>query len=455
MKTEVSIGFSHFPDGIVVADPSSRVVLANSSMPRVTGLKRGVVVGQRMSDLLKKKVVSASAVVRVIAEGVPCTLRSLTMAGKENLVTARPVFDGRGNLEWIVCGIKDVSELRAASVMGSKSAQTEGTRWTSIIAENKQMQDVVRLANLVAHAESNVLIDGETGVGKELVARLIYERGRSKRRNGAFVKVNCAAIPASLFESELFGYERGAFTGALSTGRGGLIEMADNGVLFLDEIGDLPSELQGKLLHVIEDQQFMHVGGRSVKTVKVRIIAATNRDLRQLTNAGGFRQDLYYRIATIPIRIPPLRERPEDIRALVTHYMEKLSRRYVTKKSLAGDLSSFLLKYQWPGNVRELSNVLEYLFLTVGGPLLGVGDLPPEYSPLARPETSLTQQVGASGYQQFRSLKSMVKEYELGLIMGVMKRATCYEEAAKHLGISFATLNRRLKEARNVGKIVH
>ena len=448
MKTEMSIGFSCFPDAIVVTDASSRVLLANQSMTRITGLKRGMVVGHKMSDLLKDKIVSDSAVVKVIAGGAACTLRTQTIAGKENLNTARPVFGGRGNLKWIVCGIKDMTELSTGPVMHSGVVQTADLKGTTIIAESSKMQDVVRLSNFIARADSNVIIHGETGVGKELIARFIYERSGRGQRGGPFVKVNCAAIPAGLFESEVFGYDRGAFTGALSTGRQGLIETADKGVLFLDEIGDLPLELQAKLLHVIEDRQVMRVGGRAPKNIDVRIIAATNQDLRKLVGSGKFRQDLYYRISVVPIHIPALRERIEDVRALTAYYLNKLSQSFGFVKTLNSDLYGFLYSYQWPGNVRELANLLEYLFVSTHTSLLRTEDLPCEYDDSSFAERPLEEPQGPADPKEFRPLRDIIKEYELAIIMGVLKRSSCYEEAAKQLGISSATFNRRLREAR-------
>jgi formate hydrogenlyase transcriptional activator len=224
------------------------------------------------------------------------------------------------------------------------------------------------MVQMVAPTDAAVLIQGETGTGKELIARSVHEE--SRRRSGPFVKLNCAAMPAGLIESELFGHERGAFTGALNqtTGR---FHLADRGTLFLDEIGDLPLELQPKLLRVLQEQEFERVGGTRTIRVDVRVVAATNRNLEQMVQERRFRADLFYRLSVFPIALPPLRERPEDIPLLVRHTVNKLARRMNREfNDIPDEVLERLQRYDWPGNVRELQNCVERAMILCPGPEL-------------------------------------------------------------------------------------
>ena len=229
----------------------------------------------------------------------------------------------------------------------------------NLIGKSKAMQEVFLLISRVADTDSTVLITGESGTGKELVSRAIHYN--SKRQNRPFVPVYCATIPETLFESELFGYEKGAFTGATSS-KPGLFSLADGGTLFLDEIGDMPYHVQTKLLRVIEEKEFIPVGGTKPKKINVRIIAATNKNLEKLVEEGKFREDLYYRINVVPIHLPPLRERREDIPLLVEYFLEKYSQEVgCVPKRVSPEAMEILCNYLWPGNVRELENTMERL----------------------------------------------------------------------------------------------
>ena len=229
--------------------------------------------------------------------------------------------------------------------------------FAGIVGESAALRDVLREIEMVAPTDSTVLLLGETGTGKELIARAIHER--SRRRSRTLVKVNCAAIPSGLLESELFGHERGAFTGAI-TAKVGRVELAHQGSLFLDEIGDIPLELQPKLLRVLQEHEFERLGSTATRRVNVRIVAATHRSLQQMISHGEFRSDLYYRLNVFPIWIPPLRERPEDIPLLVRHFVREFAQRMnKTVDGVASETMEALLRYPWPGNIRELQNVIE------------------------------------------------------------------------------------------------
>ena len=257
---------------------------------------------------------------------------------------------------------EEISRLRER--IGSASAP-------DFVAGSEKMQAVLALVRRVAATEATVLVTGESGTGKELIARALHEH--SDRREGAFVPVNCAAIPAELLESELFGHLKGAFTGAIRDRRG-KFEQADGGTIFLDEVGELPLDLQPKLLRVLQEREIEPVGGRPSR-VNVRVIAATNRDLEVAMANGEFRDDLYYRLAVVPVQIPPLRRRREDIPVLVAHFLKK--HRNGQELSLSTETMKRLVAYDWPGNVRELENIIERMVILARGGLLEESDLPP------------------------------------------------------------------------------
>jgi formate hydrogenlyase transcriptional activator len=241
-------------------------------------------------------------------------------------------------------------------------------RTWGIVGDSAAMQTVLENVRIVAATDTTVLIHGETGSGKELIARAIH--GQSDRRNGRFVKVNCAAIPRDLLESEMFGHEKGAFTGAVAQ-KIGRFELADGGTLFLDEVGDMPLELQPKLLRVLQEQEFEKLGSIRTQKVDVRVVAATNRDLVQLCSEGKFREDLFYRLNVFPIDIPPLRERPEDIPPLAKHFVEVIAARMHRRvDSIPAEVMENLITYDWPGNVRELQNFMERSVILSKGTVL-------------------------------------------------------------------------------------
>jgi formate hydrogenlyase transcriptional activator len=231
------------------------------------------------------------------------------------------------------------------------------TGYAGIVGQSRALSEVLELVDLVAGTDSTVLLRGETGTGKELIAHAIHDR--SRRRSKPFIKVNCAAIPSGLLESELFGYERGAFTGAI-TQKVGRLELSDQGSLFLDEIGDIPLELQPKLLRLLQEREFERLGSTQTKQVNVRVIAATHRDLEEMVMCNEFRSDLYYRLNVVPITIPPLRERPEDIPLLVRHFARQFARQMnKTVEAISPETMEVLVQYPWPGNIRELQNIIE------------------------------------------------------------------------------------------------
>jgi PAS domain S-box-containing protein len=325
-----------------------------------------------------------------------------------------------------------------------------------IVGQSPPMQRIFRLVELLRERDATVLLTGESGTGKEVVARAIH--ATSQRGTGPFIAVNCAALPGELLESELFGHVRGAFTGAIRD-RAGRFELAAGGTLFLDEIGELAPALQAKLLRVLQEHAFERVGDTRTRTVDVRVIAATNRDLGRAVADGRFREDLYYRLRVIPIEVPPLRQRREDLPPLIRHLLRRIGQRHQRSLRLAPTALRALLAYGWPGNVRELENVLEYATTVCEGQTIHLDDLPPEVvqlpAPAAEPSLSLpgggVPALAVNGGPGVVHL-SAAEQAEAALIRSALERTRFRREAAARLlGISRTTLWRRMKELRVEG----
>jgi len=309
----------------------------------------------------------------------------------------------------------------------------------NIIARSTRMQEVLSLVSRVAGTNSTVLLGGESGVGKDLIARAIHQN--SRRASGPFIKVNSTAIPDTLFESELFGFERGAFTGALAS-KPGKFELADKGTLFLDEIGDVPAAIQVKLLRVLQEREFERLGGTKTLKVDVRLLAATNRDLRAALEQGTFREDLYYRLNVVPIDIPPLREHKEDIPDLVNHFLTRFA--HENDREIAGISPAalkLLMDYHWPGNVRQLENSIERAVALSSGPMMEVSDI---YLDNAGAREAVAAPATASGIP-FLPEGMTLEEWEDEMIREALRRANGNKsQAARLLGLSRNALRYRL-----------
>ncbi|MBA4548318.1 sigma 54-interacting transcriptional regulator [Thermoactinomyces intermedius] len=341
-----------------------------------------------------------------------------------------PVRSGGKRQSGLVIVIRDMNQVRQLL----RSVNRKGmVQFQDIIHQSETMKRCVETAKKVAQMEATVLLQGESGTGKELFARAIHFE--SRRANGPFISINCAAVPESLMESEWFGYEEGAFTGAGKGGKKGLMELAQDGTLFLDEIGELPLNLQAKLLRVLEERALRRVGGNRWIPLRVRIIAATNRDLADLVRRGRFRKDLYYRLHVIPVTIPPLRERREDIPLLATHFLRKFCAR--SRRPLLSLSSQSLLRLQahsWPGNVRELQNVMERSVY-----------LCPEGETELK-EVYLSDVLDTDFAFPRRSLKEHLAQYEKELVQAGIRRFKSIRKTARHLGVSHTTVLNKMKK---------
>lgn len=436
-------------DGILITDPAGNIIKANQAHERITGLATQNIEGKNMRELVKAGVYSTPVVEAVFQTGSSVTVVESKSDQHQLLVTGNPVFNQNGEITRIVINVRDLTELNKL-VYQLEQARRLSERYydeltqlragslkqEGIIFSSPKMQELLALALRLAQVDSTILILGESGVGKEVIAKLMHRY--SKRKNGPFITVNCSAIPENLLESELFGYERGAFTGANREGKIGLFELADNGTLFLDEISELPLPFQAKLLRAIQEKEIMPVGGSKPRPVNIRILAATNRNLEALVREGKFREDLYFRLNVVPLYLCPLRERRQDIIPLVYSFRDKFCQAYGLKKDFAPEVLEVFLEYNWPGNVRELENLVERLIVTSPGERITLADLPRHL--FAHLDHSPSVQVHG-----VLPLRQAVLALEGQLIQNALREYGSTYKAAKALNIDQSTLVRKVK----------
>lgn len=436
--------------GIYITDGNGVTVLVNDESCRTGGLTREDVMGKPM-DVLEKE--------GFIKESV--TLKTLRSGNSENMV--QDLGDGgkvfvssqalkiKDKIEYVITTERDITETQLLKeVLKEREEITEkhleeieylknrslGTSGEAIAADVKS-QNTMRQAIRVAKHDTTVLLTGESGTGKEVYANLIYQN--SQRVGKPFIKLNCAAIPENLLEAEMFGYERGAFTGADQMGKIGYFELANGGTLFLDEIGDLPIHLQSKLLRALQEKEIIRVGGTKPIPLDIRLITVTNIDLFQATKSGDFREDLFYRLNVMPIEILPLRKRRTDIGALAVYFTEKYSKAYKLKKRISVDAIEALQEYDWPGNVRELQNILERCVLSFDGQEINRFQIELTLYPKENGDKTFDQDNG-------QTLHQMVEEYERKILIMALEEYKLPINVAKHLGVDKSTISRKIKK---------
>jgi phosphotransferase system HPr (HPr) family protein len=437
MQERLQMILESVQDGICVVDRSGEVTYVNPSYLRIVHKTPEMVVGQNVFEKA--------------ADGNRCAVLRSGIArigsirhkkdGTTIVANVNPIFVD-GEIAGVVSVIKDITEIQTlmerlsqvsakAEYLEQELLRTKKTAqaFANYIGKSGKVVDVLALASKAADSSANVLIRGESGTGKEVIAEGIHYA--SGRRRGPFIRVNCGAIPGALLESELFGHEKGAFTGAVRR-KLGKFELANHGTIFLDEIGELDKNLQVKLLRVLQQKEFDRVGGEETIHVDVRIIAATNRDLEAMVREGTFRDDLYYRLNVIPIILPPLRDRPDDIPLLVEHFIEKISKE--NKKDVRGitpDAMQMFMHYRWPGNVRELENVIERVITLMDTDLITAAMLPSYIK-------------GDIAGREVQSLADDTvlpwEEYEKQIIANALRQGTSFNGAAKLLRISHKTV---------------
>ena len=441
LKEQIEIfqtAFESSFDGIHILNSDGETLYINKACERIEGITFEEARRKNIRELVRQGVYSESVTLKVLETNATATITQKVKNGNEVLATGTPIYKN-GKMDKIVVNSRDVTELNfLRQALSEKETlakiyqeelrllRLESLKGSDFVVKSQKMQQIEHLAAIVGKVDSTVLLSGESGVGKGVVSKYIHNN--SSRRAGPFIKIDCSAIPETLFESEVFGYEKGAFTGAEKSGKIGLLELADGGTIFLDEIGDMPLHMQPKILRAIQDREIVRVGGKEVISIDVRFIAATNRDLKQMVADKLFREDLYYRLNVVPISIPPLRERKEDIIPLVQDITRKINDRYGMDKTFTNHDIELILKYDWPGNVRELENIIERAMVTEDEHL------------------SLHQSLNGvmNSASDPKSYKERLEEYDRMILLDSIKQEGSVMKAAEKLGIDVTTLRRKL-----------
>lgn len=446
-----------FNQSIFVADSEGNVIFANSIAERLLSIPLSKMIGSNVAQLVQNGYYDNSPVLKAIEKKEQVTEVLNTKEGNKIIVSSQPLFDKDNNLTMVVSSsfepeivqkFMDVLEKERKSKHKYQDEiryfRDRDSEQKMFVVESPLMKQLVQKARRIASTDSTVMLYGETGVGKDVIAKYIYRHSSSNE--APFVTINCAAIPESLLESELFGYERGAFTGAGNKGKPGLFEIAHNGTLFLDEIAELPLTLQPKLLRVIENGEIRKIGATKDKEVKVRIIGATNRNLQEMVDEGTFRKDLFYRLNVIPLRIPPLRDRPEDIVAIANVFLNELNTKYGEKKVFSTKSMESFVNYDWPGNVRELRNVIERMHITSYGSKLTCINNGVRLLPIIDEIESTPRKPTVDYSQYIGSLKEYLQEAEKEYIKQILQNCDgSINKAADKLDIHRSVLYRKRK----------
>lgn len=439
-------------DGILITDRSGNIIYVNSQYEKITGLKKKDIIDKNLATLLENGIINKAISLEVLKKGKSVSTTHSYVTGKSAFSSAQPIFDNNHNIIGVINNTRNIEELlKLKSEIKQHVANQEKVNQEmkhlkklinkneEFIFESKAMKETAKLASKVANFDSTVMIYGESGTGKEVVSKYIH--GLSGRKNNIFIKVNCAAIPKELFESELFGYEKGAFTGASPNGKIGFFELANGGTLFLDEIGELQLSVQSKLLRAIQEKEITRVGGKERKKLDIRVIAATNRNLEKEVKDGNFREDLFFRLNVFPITIPPLRERPDDIPVFIDFFINKLNNKYKVNKIISKEALNYLIRYNYPGNVRELENMVEYLFV-INEKNIEVDSIPGKILS----QIMISDYKGGKSEGKKEKLNYLINLYEKTIIEDTIKKYHTLEQASEVLGIHYSTLSRKMNK---------
>lgn len=430
-------------DGILVTDESAIVKYVNPEYTRITGVARDQIVGRPLLEVRPGAILP-----KVIQTGKPMAGIFRREGDIEYVVDMAPILIS-GKIVGGVSVLKDITEVKRLSLelkrVASRTDQLKSIirhaykakyRFKDILGTSDAIKRVVRLSEKLAHGENDILIFGESGTGKEMFAQSIHnESNRSAR---PFIPVSCATLTPTLIESELFGYEEGAFTGARKGGKLGLFEVAEGGTIFLDEVGELPLEMQSKLLRTLQERTIRRVGKTEESPVDVRVIAASNRDLETMVKEGKFREDLYYRLNVMRIHLPPLRDRVGDARRLATHFLEKFCARMQQHLKFSPEVSALLSQYRWPGNIRELIHIVEFAANMSEDDIIHARDLPRAL----RTDPTLNLIKGNSLADIIRSVERKIIEERMKIYGTTLSSK---KKLAKDLGISLASLYSKMK----------
>jgi PAS domain S-box-containing protein len=438
-------------DGLWICDANARVTRINPASERINNIRASEVVGRTMQELLDQGFIDRSAALEALTTGTVVS-QLQNREGRKLISTGTPVFDANGAVIRVVVSERDITEIDnlqreleeqeairdqfRSHMLEMRQADLESRR---VIARSPAMVKALRQALKVSTVNSSVLILGESGVGKGLIADLIQKN--SSRAEKPLIEINCGAIPESLIESELFGYEKGAFTGAHTSGKPGYLELADGGILFLDEIAELPQAAQVKLLRFLENGRVIRLGGTKARHLDVRILAATHRNLEEMVQQGSFRLDLYYRLNVIPIHVPALRERRDCILPLIRHYMDLFGERDSIRKRLTRGASDALLAYQYPGNVRQLMNICERLVVMTETDLIDLKDLPAEIAAGGGVDPG-----PADAWPEEITLQETLDSVERAVLKKALDKHGNQVRMAQALGVNQSTIARKMKK---------
>ncbi|MDO5537205.1 MAG: sigma 54-interacting transcriptional regulator [Desulfovibrionaceae bacterium] len=461
-KIEASIS-SHFKDildalsdGVYISDISGTTLFVNRKYEELTGLRREEIEGRDVRDLVRSGIFDSVLNPEIVRSLRPATRVQHLKDGKTLVLSGFPVFDEGGDLCFVVTFARDITILTnlndQVALQKGLLRQTEGQ--IAFLAKqqkdstfmpsfaSKAMAEVVSLVERIAPTDATVLVLGETGVGKDVIAHLLHQR--SPRRDNLLLKVDCGGISEGLTESELFGYVAGAFTGASTKGKAGYFEIANGSTIFLDEIGELPISMQTRLLRVLQDGEIMRVGSTSPRKVDVRVIAATNRNLKECIKEGTFRSDLYYRLNVATVRIPPLRERPEDIEPLAKNFLASYAAKYRKHLYFMDASIEMLRSYSWPGNVRELQNLVHSMAITAKGPAISPQELPAQITG-RQPEENHFSDYILTGR---RSLREIMQELEADFLNRAIERYGSVQKVAEIFQVDRSTIFRKIRQSR-------
>lgn len=438
-------------DEIFVTDGHGTVLRVNPAGEAFYGMKANEIIGKNTEELARNGLFSPSLFPIVKERKERVSMIQRTRTGHTIHCIGNPSLDKEGDIEYIIFTSRDFTEIkhlrdkiqRTEHLLESFQEELEELRKNKgeeeFISFSPNMRKIVKMVDKIAKVDSSVLITGKSGVGKGVIVSFIHKK--SSRNNHPFVHVNCGAIPESLIESELFGYEPGAFTGAKKEGKKGLFEEAHGGTLFLDEIGEMPLNLQVKLLKALQENVIQRIGSAKPIGFDARIIAATNKDLERMVEEGTFREDLYYRLNVIPIHIPALNTRQEDIVYLMDYFLDKFNKKYGSSTYLSLEAENQLINYSWPGNVRELENLMERLVVTADNNEIHLTDLPQKITNFGNACSEYLVQI-----KDICSLKQAQEELEEQLIIKAYKKYQSSYKVGEALGINQSTAFRKIQK---------
>ena len=430
--------------GIFITDGSGETIFVNDVCCSSGGLTREDMIGKTVYELVAAGHIKSSSTIRVLNSGKQEEMIQDLGNGEQIYVTGAPIKSEDENIGLVITTERDITEvIELEKLLGQQENKYKTeleylkrqniVMWGNLIAEDDISKQLVDYALRIAKLDSTVLITGESGTGKEVYANFLYENG--SRVGKPFIKINCSTIPENLLESEMFGYEEGAFTGANKGGKAGIFEMANHGTLFLDEIGDLPIHLQPKLLRVLQEKEILRLGGTKTIPLDIRVIAATNRDLKKQIEKGEFREDLYYRLNVMPIKIPPLAGRKKDIKKLAEYFLDVFNTTYNQHKTISDEAMEVLQNAAWRGNVRELENLLERLVITMEEDEITERDL----RVLDVDYNEMLPSIEGGTY------KEIMERYEKSLLKKMLKKYGKASAISREYKIDKSTLHRRLK----------